>query len=485
MTQDTPQARERAALEKLMLHLWQDATAGDLETSRNRLTLHPPYRARQAVMHLGLPYLDKIKALGDRAKLDGLSGTAAIDAYIDNTLKPIVASKPQPPVRAPKRPPPQAVKKHKTNRLRRFVSRIALAGALGFAVVTGGQWAVDAIRPDPIVTPAIESVAELRTEFSRTVMGRQLLEMADRGGVTIIYDPTLSERGNYAEYSAATKQASVRPDLSPDDQVLYLSHELRHAWQDLELGYGEMENRMLTPIQRWVVRRFLEADAAAFSTVFLAERMQAMYHTEQPPDSRADFEYTLAKALLREYRSGDGLTAAEYREQVLTSAFASLDGYDEKHIALAIMPTQNMATHIRLAQLYVDNNLFAEADTALRNLKDMIATTPSDEEFEEWLRRMGGTSLHTAVKTALQDPHVSREDLFNHYAELGKEPGAPAPTSAAAADNLLRLMIANTLHEAQVEIVLQLEQINEIRKQKFGTPQQMVQSIRPKPRPVL
>jgi len=485
MTQPaTPQAPERAALEKLMQHLWQDAAAGDLDTSRNRLTLQPPWRARQAVMHLGLPYLQKIKSLGDRAHLGALSGPAAVNAYIDDTLKPIVASKPRPPAPMVRQPRSPAVKKYKTGKLRRFVSRIALAGALGLCVVTGGQWAIDAMTPDPIVTPAIGSITELRDEFSRTVMGRELLAMADRGGVTVVYDPTLGARGNNAEYNAATKQASVRPDLSPDDQVLYLSHELRHAWQDLELGYDAMEERLLTPVQRWVVRRFLEADAAAFSTVFLAERMQAMYHTEQPQGSGAYFEYTLAKALLREYRSGDGLTPAEYREQVLTSAFANLGSYDDKHIALAILPTQNMGAELRIAQFYVDNNLFDAADAALDRLKDMIATTPDDREFEEWLRRMGGIRLQAAVKTALQDTNVSREDMFNRYAGLGTLSGNTAARPGAAVEKMSRLHVANTLHQAQVDMVMHLERLNALKKEAYKPPQ-TAQSTRPQSRIVL
>ena len=484
MTQPTPQDRDRAAFEKLMLNLWQDTAAGDLDTARQRLTLQPPYRARQAVMHLGLPYLKKVKALGDRAKLGHLSGTAAMNAYIEDTLKPIVASRPQKPIYADKRTTPAPRRKSKVNKLRRFVSRIALAGALGLTVITGGQFAIDALTPDPITAPAVDTVAELRAEFSRTVMGRQLLDMADKGGVTIVYDSTLPTRNAYAEYSAATKQASVRPDLSTGDQVLYLSHELRHAWQDLELGYGAMEDRLLTPTQRWVTRRFLEADAAAFSTVFLAERMQAMYQKDRPEDSGAYFEYTLAKQLLNEYRSGDGLTAAEYREQVLSAAFANLDSYDNKHLQLALLGTSALKAQIDLAQFYVDNNMFAEADSKLQDLKDMTAGTPDDAEFEKWLRRMGGTSLQAAVKTALQDDRVSREEMFNRYAELAPPtPNMAATTPDAAGQTIVRLQIADTMHQAMVELIDGLDALNTLKKQAHGQHRPNAPTLRPQPRP--
>jgi len=455
----TPQAQERAALEKLMLHLWQDATAGQLDTARMRLTLQPPYRARQAVMHLGVPYLKKIQARGDRAQRGALSGPAAIEVFINDTLKPIVASRPQPPAQGTRQPRGAAVKKHKTGKLRQYVSRIALAGALGLGMVSGAHLLVDALTPDPVSTPAIETVDDLRAEFARTAMGRALLDMADRGGVTIDYDPTLAARKHSAEYDAGKKRATVQPNLSPDDQILYLSHELRHAWQDLELGYADMESRMLTPLQRWVVRRFLEADAAAFSTVFLAERMQAMHHTKQPKNSGAYFEYTLAKALLREYRSADGLTAAEYREQVLTNAFAHLDSYDKKHLLLATLSVENLGAQLKVAQLYMDNNRFFEADQTLRDIKDMLATTPSDAEFEAWLRRMGGTTLQNAVKTALQDPAVTREELFNRYAELGANTARPG----AAGETIARLHEVNRLFDMQVELVDQLQMLNTLK----------------------
>lgn len=485
MTQPPPQDRERIAFEKLLLDLWQDATAGDLETSRNRLTLQPPYRARQAVMHLGVPYLDKIRALGDDARLGPRTGADAIDVYVEQTLKPIVRSKPQKPVAAHRPAASMPLKKHRTGKLRQFVSRIALAGALGLTVVTGSHFAIEALKPDPIVAPAVDNITELRAEFSRTVMGRQLLEMADKGGVTIVYDSTLPERQAYAEYSAGTKQASVRPDLSTGDQVLYLSHELRHAWQDLELGYGEMENRMLTPVQRWVVRRFLEADAAAFSTVFLAQRMQAMHQAEQPDDSGAYFEYVLAKELLREYRSGDGLTAAEYREQVLSTAFSNLGSYDNKHLMLAIKGTEGLKADVDLARFYVENNMFAQADIALRNLKELTATTPSDAEFEQWLRRMGGTSVLAAAKTALQDGTVSREEMFNNYAGLGSAPDMAAATPDATTQTVISLHIANNLHMTLVEIIDKLDKLNEAQKEELSIRQQRMSSLHTAPRTTL
>lgn len=483
----TAQDRDRAAFEKLMLNLWQDATAGDLETSRNRLTLQPPYRARQAVMHLGIAYLKKVQGLGDRARLDGMSGAAAIDAYIDQTLKPIVASRPQKPVYADKRPASAPIKKHRTKKLRQFVSRIALAGALGLTVITGGHFAVEALKPDPITAPAVDTIAELRGEFSRTVMGRQLLDMADKGGITIVYDSTLHERHAHAEYNAGTKQASVRPDLSTNDQVLYLSHELRHAWQDLELGYGDMEKRLLTPTQRWVARRFLEADAAAFSTVFLAERMQAMYHTEQPADSGAYFEYTMAKELLREYRSSNGLTAAEYREQVLSSAFDNLGSYDNKHLALAVRGTELLKTQVEIVQIYVDNNMFSEADEALRDLKTMIGSTPSDAAFDQWLRRMGGTSLNTNAKTSLQDPNITPDIMLSRFANIATplDMTTAATTPETAAQTVVRLQVADTLHRALVEMADNLSALNEVKKQEHQIRQQMTSGQHPKPRPMM
>lgn len=456
-----------ASLEKLMHALWQDALLGDLEQSRARLTLHKPQTARRAVMHLGIPYLEKIKQLGDRAHLDGLSGEPAINKFVDDTLKPIVAAKPAPPP-VKTEPPSAAVKKKKTSALRRSVATLSLIAGLGLGITTGAWLYQHAQQQESIPTPPVTNVIELRQEFTRTALGRELMALADKNGITIEYDATLKDRGRLAEYSADEKKATVRPDLSADDQILYLAHELRHAWQDIVVGYDEMEDRLLTPTQQWVLRRFIEADAAAFSAVFLAERMQDMRQTKQPLDSVAHIEYMLARVLLKEYTSPDGLTHNEYRQFVLTSAFDSLSTYNPQHILLATIGMQGISETLRQAKNFSDTGQFGKADIMLDHLDSLFASTPTAAEFDTWLRQMGGTHLDTEKPTALQDPAVTTQQMFNRYAGLTQSlpqplpPGTPADDSA---EHVKKLQIADGAFEGFRTITKQLRELNTLRQQ--------------------
>lgn len=456
-----------ARLEKLMHALWQDALLGDLEQSRARLILHPPHTARQAVVHLGIPYLQKIKQLGGRAQLDGLSGEPAINKFVDDTLKPIIAAKTTPPpVKA--RPVTTAAKKKKTSSLRRSVSTIALIAGLGLGM-TAGAWLYQYAQQEaPIPTPPVTNIVELRQEFMRTALGRDLMALADKNGITIEYDATLKERKRLAEYSADEKRATVRPDLSADDQILYLAHELRHAWQDIVVGYDEMEDRLLTPTQQWVLRRFTEADAAAFSAVFLAERMQDMHQTKQPHDSVAYFEYMLARVLLKEYTSPDGLTHNEYRQFVLTSAFDSLSTYNPQHLFLATNGMQGISGMLRLAKEYSDTGQFRNANIMLDHLDSLFASTPTAAEFDTWLRQMGGTHLDTEKPTTLQDPAVTTQQMFNRYAGLTQTVPQPVPTGTATdepAEHIKKLQMANNAFEAFRAITKQLRELNALRQE--------------------
>ena len=144
-----------------------------------------------------------------------------------------------------------------------------------------------------------------------------------------------------------------------------------------------------------------------------------------------------------------------------------------------------MKADVDLARFYVENNMFAQADIALRNLKELTATTPSDAEFEQWLRRMGGTSVLAAAKTALQDGTVSREEMFNNYAGLGSAPDMAAATPDATTQTVISLHIANNLHMTLVEIIDKLDKLNEAQKEELSIRQQRMSSLHTAPRTTL
>jgi hypothetical protein len=471
-------AKEKEQLQGLMQDLWRDAGKGDLDTSRARLRLHNPATARLAVLYLGVPYLQKVKKSGDAATFNGATGKAAVEDFIEHELRPLVTAKATQKFR----------KEPQKKKLRRGIGHrammIAVTGLLAFGILSNstGPANSDALAPEDrptteLVTPADSSVTQLREAFNATALGRDMLKFADENGITIHYDATLSERGSHANYQAWDKRANVDSDLSLEDQVIYLSHELRHAWQHVVLGYDEMEDRLLTPEQRWTLRRFVEADAAAFSTIFLAERLEAF------PDRKitigtATFEHAVAAALRAEFKSDDGLTVEEFHRHAFEKAFADLTPYNTKHLSLAQTPTTDLATQIQQADTLVTNKNFAQARRLINTLKERLSTTPSDQEFDTWLRRFGGPSMDPAAQTALQKPGVLPSVLNT----LAAAPAIPLPDDDSTNKMPVseKLSTAEKWHQNLRRTVLLLERINDLQEEQAQKQQLRPTAVLPK-----
>jgi len=440
--QNPSKAEGQISVGKIKAGLLQDLAAGDFDRSRGRLRLGDPVLARTAVMQLGAPYLQDVKKSA-KAKLDNRRGAEAIKGFINEELRPLVAQQAKRPV---------YIKPKKPSFMRSLVR-----GAAAVALAVGLAAPMVVYNTDPVQSsePAAMQVVQadmslLRNEFSRTSLGRDMLAMADAHNITIEYDSALIESTAAGTYNAGNKKVRMDPSQPMAEQVMYLAHELRHTWQDLVLGYGEMEGRMLTPQQQWTLRRYLEADAFAFSAYFMAERMAELPDAPLPRGSR---EMESARNLFAEFASDDGLTHDEYRRFALERMFTFLDSYDENHLRLATAVNTPIDNDIKFSQSLLGRGDLEAAYETMQGLQRNMQSTPSAEAFAQYLRRFGGMSLEPQAQTALQaslaTPQSAGSALSAETTAITPEetlPQKPDSTSRQAAI-AAQLAAAENLHQ--------------------------------------
>ena len=257
------------------------------------------------------------------------------------------------------------------------------------------------IKPQDPDSPALKL---LKAEFGRTPLGRSLLEFADKQNITIKFDASIALTNNYAQYVPENSTITVRPDLSLEEQVMYLAHELRHGWQDKALGYSELNAKRLTPLQRFSLQRYVEADAHAFAAFFWAERMQRL--AVQPVADHAGYELALAHQLQEKMDGQGNVALADYRDLALLPYFDHLENYNDRHIYMAARAVEGFRAEVKAAQGEGLSSVF-------NRLAADIAATPDDAAFTAWLRRLGGTDLRVNTQTGFTDEADAA--LLNDY----------------------------------------------------------------------
>lgn len=431
------------ALQQLCRLLQEDARTGDLDRSHAALTLARPIVAKAAVLKLGLPYLDALENSA-QASFGSLQGKAAVKDFVARVLQPALEHKAPPP------------KPRKGSLLRR-VSRIALGLTLGLTVLSGGVKSQNAPHAEKIdfiaytvpqqpalvdnnaatPQPQLQTARELEQDFARSRMGRELLQFMRQHSISFSYDSTMAA-GNYAEYSPERSAITMRPTLGREDQVIYLAHELRHAWQDKVLDYWGWERKHLSPAQRFTLRRFLEADARAFSAFFEAERRRTLGGPE-PDYGTAEPEKIMSGLLRQEFNSRNGLTLQEYRTIALEHTFGVLSNYNPRHFELMQLSVSNFGSRILAADDPGNGTDYAAIRGNLNALQAEFDHAPTDAEFFAYLRRFGGMSFSATAPTSLQDPAVTDDTLLNAYPRRVND-ATLAATAVPAIDSTIRTL---------------------------------------------
>lgn len=185
---------------------------------------------------------------------------------------------------------------------------------------------------------------------------------------------------------------------------MYLAHELRHGWQDKALGYADLNAKRLTPLQRFSLQRYVEADAHAFAAFFWADRMERL--GVQPVADHAGHELALARQLQQKMDGQGNVGLADYRDIALLPYFDHLENYNDRHIAMAARSVDSFRAEVKAAQV-------EGLSSSFNRLAADIAATPDDGSFAAWLRQLGGTGLAVNVPTSLTG--VADAALLNDY----------------------------------------------------------------------
>ena len=295
-------------------------------------------------------------------------------------------------------------------------------------------------------------VTSLKAEFNRTAKGRELMEYAKTHNIRFRVDPTLAKRDNSAEYSPTTSEVLLKPGLKGEQRVIYTAHELRHGWQDKALGYAQLEVQQLAPQQRWVLRRFLEADAAAFSAYFAADRMQQL-DLKKADYGSANEEKDIARKLHKEFSSPDGLTGPEYLKIAFEPTLANIGpGYTERHLDLIYDLVMNVGHRVMAASTAMMKRDHATALQLLDPIMAAVKTAPDDAAIEAFIRRMGGTSFDTQQPTPLQSAGISAKKLTEDYALRLFPQGPAAPDMEVMANTLARLSSMGDLYKGYLRL---------------------------------
>lgn len=257
--------------------------------------------------------------------------------------------------------------------------------------------------------PKLFTVEALLEEFGRSKLGEKLIFYAEVNGISIQQDfMFLFENNLSGLYTRDPDIAWVQATLSDDEKLYVLAHELFHGRQDHDLGINKMEERFLTPEQHWALRQYGEAEGLAFGAFFMADRAREL--GVPLPDPALHPAFGIAAQLYEEFSSSDGLTPREYRDLGFRPAFAYLSAYHGR-LKTAIgqaadAVTQDMNTLDSLQRIGENT------DALIEKYKARVASTPSDAEFEKFLRRFGSTAVERDAPTAFEGKDLTYQQLL-------------------------------------------------------------------------
>lgn len=277
----------------------------------------------------------------------------------------------------------------------------------GGAVVPAAEVTDTAIASS--ADPKLFTVEALLEEFGRTKLGEKLIFYAEVNGISIQQDfMFLMENNLSGLYTRDPNAAWVQATLSDDEKLYVLAHELFHGRQDHDLGINKMEERFLTPEQHWALRQYGEAEGFAFGAFFMADRAREL--NIPLPDPAAHPAFAIAAQLYAEFASNDGLTPREYRDLGFRPAFAYLSAYHGK-LKTAIEQETDAVTKDMNA-LDSLQRIGENTDALIDKYRERVASTPSDAEFEKFLRRFGSMAVDRDAPTAFEGKDLSYKQLL-------------------------------------------------------------------------
>ncbi len=306
-----------------------------------------------------------------------------------------------------------------------------------FVMAAGFFFSGDAKSQDTIyVDETKKSMSQLRRDFARSSVGRDLLDFADNNGILMRYDKGWMSKKNNAEYDDRKNLVTIGSDLTRSEALIYLAHEIYHGWQEKYVGYPRLERDVLMP-PHWsfALMQHCEGSAAAFSAYYWANR-EFELGPDSSPYASARAERTTAKNLLAEMQ-GDGLSIDEYRRLAIEPMMADLYNYPypHKHLNTAARPLASLESSLSAWEFDYSFGTLGGWLMLPREIRAKFEAAPDSATFDATLRKMGGMTLDPEAPTALSDTSkVSGHKLFHEYPALHMVPDTAAAGPALKAD---------------------------------------------------
>lgn len=207
-----------------------------------------------------------------------------------------------------------------------------------------------------------------------------LLDLAKQQGVGIRFDETLSdtETDGYFHRNRTTGECfiALKASTEPRDIAIPLIHELRHLWQDKELGLTPATSGLGEPDARTalILTRVKEADAFAFTNLMISR----INHAQQ--------DFIEAQKLEQKLLQESGLTALSPLQQEQIDDFLAqkissrIDAEKNKIAAAFLRELDTLDSYDRIALSEYHRRYIADAYPPLAHLteKDGHVITLSD-----------------------------------------------------------------------------------------------------------
>lgn len=157
---------------------------------------------------------------------------------------------------------------NKNNHIRPTLGAVFLAAAQllsGCTPVTGEENLTAATPLAQIQEHGDARLNRIVARLRSSTLGEQLYTYAVQENTRIQW---ITEGNKAGAYSVPDKLIELKVSMPDEALILTLAHELRHHWQFTALKPRTWIN---SPLQQWQLRRFVEADACAFTAHFSAQ----------------------------------------------------------------------------------------------------------------------------------------------------------------------------------------------------------------------
>jgi len=292
------------------------------------------------------------------------------------------------------------------------IGAVFAAAALGMTYSTE-----ETVQPYPVDPDDTPSISALKQDIARTPTGRALLDFAVQHKIKVVEDDSIVDRG---VYNHSQRTLKLQMSIPTEDKVNVFAHELRHAWQNINLGYAQMGKKFLLPREDWALSQHVEADAFAFSWKLSAERMTLLRQRPAPLTLLEDIGDKSA-ILAEKSRTWHGLSDQDYYQYAVRPAFQHVGSYQEKHLEDISRATIYYLDCAGYFEAVVEKGVYSEGDMQRVKAEKIEAdriflSGPEASKFSTWLRGFGGQSLASDQKTTLSD--LPAEVILNELPDL-------------------------------------------------------------------